>query len=130
MANQDIPATPSVDRLNRKLGALRAPRMLTDHEIELLRKSAREIAAVTRYVREQSNGRRAMTDSLKRRGKTNLATPSVDLLNRKLGPSPFPRMLTEYEDELLRRAAHEISRVTTEVLRRGKRKDDGPAKPD
>ena len=58
------------------------------------------------------------------------ATPSMDLLNRKLGPSPTPRVLTEYEDELLRRAAHEISRVTTEVLRRGKRKDGDRAKPD
>ncbi len=46
------------------------------------------------------------------------ATPSVDLLNRKLGTSPTPRILTEYEDELLRRAAHEISAVTIKVLGR------------
>ena len=45
-------------------------------------------------------------------------TPSVDLLNRKLGKSPSPRMLTEYENELLRRAAHEISAVSIKVLRR------------
>lgn len=45
------------------------------------------------------------------------ATPSVDLLNRKLGTSPTPRVLTEYEDELLRLAAHEISAVTIKVLR-------------
>lgn len=49
---------------------------------------------------------------------TTSATPSIDLLNRKLGTSPAPRMLTEYENELLRRSAHEISRVTIEVLRR------------
>ncbi len=46
------------------------------------------------------------------------ATPSVDLLNRRLGVSPSPRMLTAYENELLRRAAHEISAVTLEVMRR------------
>ena len=46
------------------------------------------------------------------------ATPSVDLLNRKLGTSPTPRMLTEFENELLRRSAHEISAVTIKVLRK------------
>ena len=51
-------------------------------------------------------------------GKATSATPSIDLLNRELGNSPAPRMLTEYENELLRRSAHEISRVTIEVLRR------------
>ncbi len=50
-------------------------------------------------------------------GKTTSATPSIDTLNRKLGTSPTPRVLTEYEDELLRRSAHEISKVTIEVLR-------------
>ncbi|MXZ12751.1 MAG: hypothetical protein F4Y78_01880 [Candidatus Dadabacteria bacterium] len=47
------------------------------------------------------------------------ATPSIDLLNRKLGKSPTPRMLTKYENELLRRAAHEISAFTIKDLRRG-----------
>lgn len=61
-----------------------------------------------------------MAKQLKRGYEDIPATPSVDLLNRKLGPSPAPRVLTEYEDEFLRRAAHEISRVTTEVLRNKK----------
>ena len=59
-----------------------------------------------------------MDKPLSNDGKTTSATPSIDLLNRKLGNSPAPRMLTEYENELLRRSAHEISRVTIEVLRR------------
>ena len=46
------------------------------------------------------------------------ATPSINLLNRKIGPSPAPRMLTDYEIELLRRSAHEISAVTIKVLRK------------
>ena len=50
-------------------------------------------------------------------GETTSSTPSIDLLNRKLGASPVPRMLTEYENELMRQSAHEISRVTIDVLR-------------
>lgn len=37
--------TPSTASLNRRLGTLRAPRMLSAYEIGLLRKSAKEIAA-------------------------------------------------------------------------------------
>lgn len=59
-----------------------------------------------------------MDKPLSNGGEATSATPSIDLLSRKLGTSPAPRMLTEYENELLRRSAHEISRVTIEVLRR------------
>ena len=43
-------------------------------------------------------------------------TPSVDKLNRLVGPSPAPRMLTPYEIELLRKAAEEVAEVTRQVL--------------
>ena len=59
-----------------------------------------------------------MTKTPKNMNSEISATPSVDLLNRKLGTSPTPRVLTEYEDELLRRSTHEISAVTIKVLRR------------
>lgn len=59
-----------------------------------------------------------MAKALSNGGKTTSDTPSIDLLNRKLGTSPAPRMLTAYEDELLRKSAHEISSVTIKVLRR------------
>lgn len=51
-------------------------------------------------------------------GETMSATPAINLLNRKIGNSPAPRMLTDYENELMRRSAKEISKVTIEVLRR------------
>ncbi|MCY4312814.1 MAG: hypothetical protein OXD44_03790 [Gammaproteobacteria bacterium] len=57
-----------------------------------------------------------MGKHLRNDGKTASATPSIDLLNRKLGTSPTPRMLTKYENGLLRQSALEISRVTIEVL--------------
>ena len=62
-----------------------------------------------------------MTKNSNNDGKITSDTPSIDLLNRMIGPSPKPRMLTAYEDELLRRSAHEIRNVVTKVLRR---KDD------
>ena len=43
-------------------------------------------------------------------------TPSVDKLNRLIGPSPAPRNLTPYEIELLRKAAEEVAEVTRQVL--------------
>ena len=52
------------------------------------------------------------------RDETTSATPSIDLLHQKIGYSPAPRMLTEYENELMRQSAHEIVRVVEEVLRR------------
>ena len=44
------------------------------------------------------------------------ATPSIDLLNRKLGTSLAPRMLTPSEINLLRRSKVEVDRVAGEVL--------------
>ena len=44
------------------------------------------------------------------------ATPSIALLNRRLGTSPAPRMLTPYEIDLLRQCVKETAEVTREVL--------------
>ena len=43
-------------------------------------------------------------------------TPSVVELNRLIGPSPTPRMLTPYEIELLRKCVQETAEVVDEVL--------------
>lgn len=51
-------------------------------------------------------------------GSTVSATPSIALLNRMLGTSPAPRMLTRYEIDLLRQCAKEASDVAGEVLAR------------
>ena len=51
------------------------------------------------------------------------ATPSITLLNRRLGTSPTPRMLTRYEIDLLRQSAKEVAQVAGEVLAR---KDEPP----
>ena len=45
-------------------------------------------------------------------------TPSVAELQRLIGPSPAPRMLTPYEIELLRKCAEETAEVVREVLAR------------
>ncbi len=45
-------------------------------------------------------------------------TPSIALLNRRLGTSPAPRMLTPYEIELLRRTKVEIDRAAGEIFAR------------
>lgn len=44
------------------------------------------------------------------------ATPSIALLNRRLGIAPTPRMLTRYEIDLLRRSLKEIAKITREIL--------------
>lgn len=44
------------------------------------------------------------------------ATPSITLLNRRLGIAPAPRMLTRYEIDLLRQSAKEVAQVAGEVL--------------
>ena len=44
------------------------------------------------------------------------ATPSIALLNRRLGTSPAPRMLTPYEIDLLRRCVKEAVEVSRAVL--------------
>ena len=54
--------------------------------------------------------------TLKNGGKNTSATPSIALLNRKLGPSPAPRMLTPSEIDLLRQCVQEVAEVTHEVL--------------
>ena len=57
-------------------------------------------------------------------GGKSSATPSIALLNRRLGTSPAPRMLTPDEVDLLRRCAREASDVVGEILAR----KDGAAK--
>ena len=51
-------------------------------------------------------------------------TPSIDLLQRRFGKSPTPRMLTPYEIDLMRKAAKEIVAVTREILRRNESSPD------
>ena len=59
------------------------------------------------------------TDRTSRSGGGNIsATPSIVLLNRRLGTSPAPRMLTPYEIGLLRQSAKEVAEVAGEVLAR------------
>ena len=45
-----------------------------------------------------------------------MLTPSTAKLNRRIGTSPAPRMLTPYEIDLLRQSKREISQVVREVL--------------
>lgn len=60
-------------------------------------------------------------------GTTSSATPSIALLNQRLGTSPAPRMLTPYEIDLLRQCGKETAEVVDEYL---KRKEDALEKPD
>ena len=46
----------------------------------------------------------------------NGVTPSTALLNRMIGTSPAPRMLTPYEIRLLRQSKKEMAQVAREVL--------------
>ena len=63
------------------------------------------------------------TDQISRSGGEGIsATPSIALLNRRLGTSPAPRMLTPYEIDLLRQCAKEASEVAGEVLANKDRK--------
>ena len=52
----------------------------------------------------------------KRGGEAVSATPSITLLNRRLGIAPAPRMLTRYEIDLLRQCVKEAFKVAGEVL--------------
>jgi len=54
---------------------------------------------------------------LENSGKGISYTPSTDLLNRRLGTSPTPRMPNKYEIELLRQSACEIAAATREILK-------------
>ena len=56
------------------------------------------------------------------------ATPSIALLNRKLGTSPAPRMLTPSEIDLLRQCVKEASEVAGRVLAELDSADDAAAK--
>ncbi len=49
-------------------------------------------------------------------GKSASVTPSITALNRMLGTSPAPRMLTPPEIELLRRSKVEVASVSREIL--------------
>ena len=60
-------------------------------------------------------------------GKISSATPSIALLNQRLGTSPAPRMLTPSEIDLLRQCGKETAEVVDEYL---KRKEDALEKPD
>ena len=60
---------------------------------------------------EKSTGRTSGSD-----GAPSLITPSTALLNRRLGISPAPRMLTRSEIDLLRQSAREIAQATREAL--------------
>ena len=52
-------------------------------------------------------------------GESTSATPSIAALNRRLGTSPVPRMLTRFEIDLLRLSKAEVAQVTREVLAAG-----------
>ncbi len=56
------------------------------------------------------------TSASRSRGASTSATPSIALLNRRLGVSPAPRNLTPYEIDLLRRCAQEAMDVAYEVF--------------
>ena len=49
-------------------------------------------------------------------GAPTSVTPSTALLNRRLGTSPAPRMLTQYEIGLLRQSAKETAQVVRESI--------------
>ena len=55
-------------------------------------------------------------------GESFSATPSIDLLNKMIGSSPAPRMLTKTEFALLCKCAEEVAQVTQEVLERSEPK--------
>ena len=50
-------ATPSIALLKRRLGTSPAPRMLTPYEIDLLRRSAKEVADVAGEILASKDGR-------------------------------------------------------------------------
>ena len=51
-------------------------------------------------------------DTLGRDGLNTSPTPSIVLLNQKLGTSPAPRMLEPSEIDLLRKSKEEVFKVT------------------
>lgn len=57
-----------------------------------------------------------MAKTLKNDGENTSVTPSTLLLNRRLGTSPTPRMLTPYEIGLLQQSKKEMAQVVSEVF--------------
>ncbi len=60
------------------------------------------------------NSYKSTAAALRSGGENSSVTPSTALLNRKIGTSPAPRMLTRSELVLLRRSAREIAEATRE----------------
>ena len=58
----------------------------------------------------------AMKKTLKDDEKSVRVTPSTALLNRLIGISPAPRMLTPYEIDLLRQSVKEVAEVARAIL--------------
>ena len=76
---------------------------------------------IVRVLREATRSSYVNTENdtgrASRSGGGNIsATPSIALLNRRLGISPAPRMLTRSGISLLRQGVREIAQVTHEVL--------------
>lgn len=55
-------------------------------------------------------------DTLGRDGLNTSPTPSIALLNQKIGTSPAPRMLDQSEIDLLRKSKEEVLKVTREQV--------------
>ena len=55
-------------------------------------------------------------DTLGRDGLNTSPTPSLALLNQKIGTSPTPRMLDQSEIDLLRKSKDEVFKVTRERI--------------
>ena len=55
-------------------------------------------------------------DTLRRDGLDTSPTPSIALLNQKIGTSPAPRMLEPSEIDLLRKSKEEVFKVTGEHI--------------
>ena len=55
-------------------------------------------------------------NTLRRDGLNTSPTPSIALLNQKLGTSPAPRMLDQSEIDLLRKSKEEVFKVTREKI--------------
>ncbi len=64
------------------------------------------------------NSEKNTVQTSKSGGRISSATPSIALLNQRLGTSPAPRMLTPYEIDLLRQCAKETAEVAGEYLKR------------
>ena len=56
-------------------------------------------------------------DTLRHDGLNTSPTPSIVLLNQKIGTSPAPRMLDQSEIDLLRKSKEEIFKVTGNIVK-------------